>query len=475
MIPALGKGPVHLLGVGGTAMASLAGLLTETGVEVTGSDQGVYPPMSDLLTSIGVSVRTPYHPDNVPRGCTLVVVGNAISRGNAELEAVLARRLPYVSMSEVVKELLLRERLPVVVAGTHGKTTTTSLTAWLLASAGLDPGFLVGGIPLNFDRSYRIGHGAPFVIEGDEYDTAYFDKGPKFMHYLPHVAILGNVEFDHADIYGGLDDVERVFGWLVNLVPENGLLVLGSESRSAVSVARASRAPVTTFSVTSDADWTVEVVSCGEPGTRFRVKRHGETSFECEAPLWGDASLRNMLAAVAAASQLGAEPAALAEALPRFRGVKRRLEVLGVVRGVTVVDDFAHHPTAVSETIRAARRRYPGRRLWAVFEPRSFTSRSRVFQSEMAEAFRSADVVVISEVFSSARLAQEEELSEERLVSDLRDAGVSAEFIPTPDEITRFIAERAADGDVVLVMSNGGFGGLHEKLLLALGAGTEPG
>ncbi len=448
-------------------MAALAGLLKERGFQVTGSDNDCYPPMSTLLAELGIEVRSPYSPANVPQGVDLVVVGNALSRGNPELEAILERRLPYVSMPEVLKDLFLRGRIPVVVAGTHGKTTTASLTAWVLESAGRDPGFLIGGVPSNFARNFRSGTGEAFVVEGDEYDTAFFDKGPKFLHYLPAVAIVGNVEFDHADIYRDADEVERAFRLLANLVPRNGLLIAGIEGERALRVAEGAICPVETFAVEGEADWTTEVLESGPEGTRFRLHRKGVEIAEASARVWGPASLRNALAASSAAHFLGCSGDEIARGLSTFSGVKRRLEVRGVAGGVTVVDDFAHHPTAIRETLLAARGRFPGAKLLSVFEPRSFTSRSRVFQKEMAEALALADEVVLAQVFSSSRLPAEEELSEEKLVSDLEAAGIEAAFVPRVDEIVARLERRARPGDVVVVMSNGSFGGLHQKLLAA--------
>ncbi len=466
MIPGMdGNSRVHLLGISGTAMASLAGLLKERGFQVTGSDDNCYPPMSTLLEELGIEVRSPYSPANLPPGVGLVVVGNALSRGNLELEEVLSRRLPFASMPEVLKELFLRGRTPVVVAGTHGKTTTSSLTAWLLSSAGRDPGFLIGGVPSNFARSFRAGTGEAFVVEGDEYDTAFFDKGPKFLHYLPAVAIVGNVEFDHADIYRDADEVERAFRLLANLVPRNGLLVAGIESERARRVAEGAMCPVESFALEGEADWMAEVLESGAAGTRFRMRRRGVQIAEASAPLWGRAALRNALAAAAAAHYLGCSGAEIARGLSTFAGVKRRLEVRGVAGGVTVVDDFAHHPTAVRETLLAARDRFSGRKLLAVFEPRSFTSRSRVFQREMAEALALADEVVLAQVFSSSRLPPEEELSEEKLVSDLEAAGIDAAFVPRVEEIVARLEKRAGPGDVIVLMSNGSFGEIHQRLL----------
>jgi UDP-N-acetylmuramate: L-alanyl-gamma-D-glutamyl-meso-diaminopimelate ligase len=456
---------IHLLGISGTAMASLAGLLEEKGYEVSGSDEHCYPPMSVLLAELGIEVLSPYDPSNLPKDPDLVVVGNALSRGNPELEAVLERRLDYASMPETLKDLFLRDRYPVVVAGTHGKTTTTALVSWLLEAAGRNPGFLIGGVAANFRRSFRVGTGEPFVVEGDEYDTAYFDKGPKFLHYLPRVAVVGNVEFDHADIYRDVEEVERAFRLFVNLVPRNGLLVAGVESERVRKLVRGAPSPVTTFAAEGEADWTTEVLSSGPEGTSFRIKKEGALFAELEAPFWGRAALRNVLAAAASAHHCGASAQEIVNGLETFRGVRRRLEVRGSARGVTVVDDFAHHPTAIRETVLAAREKFPGGRLLAVFEPRSFTSRSRVFQKEMAEALSHADEVVVARVFSSSRLAPEEELSEETLVADLKAKGTEAAFLPEVSEIVDLLAARCRPGDVVLAMSNGSFDGLHQKLL----------
>lgn len=459
---------IHLLGISGTAMGSLAGLLQERGFEVSGSDQHCYPPMSVLLEELGIDVRSPYDPSNLPEDPALVVVGNALSRGNAELEAVLERRLRYASMPETLEELFLRDRDPVVVAGTHGKTTTSSLVAWLLEAAGREPGFLIGGVAANFGRSFRAGTGAPFVVEGDEYDTAYFDKGPKFLHYLPRVAVVANVEFDHADIYRDLQEIERAFSLFVNLVPRNGLLVAGVESDIVRKLANAAPCPVATFSVEGEADWTAKVLKSRPEGTSFRIRKAGKLFAELEAPFWGRASLRNVLAAVGTAAGCGVSAEDVVKGLESFRGVRRRLEVRGSARGVTVVDDFAHHPTAIRETILAARERFPDGRLVAVFEPRSFTSRSRVFQKEMADALSHADEVVVARVFSSARLPAEEELSEETLVADLQAKGIEASFLPEVGLIIERLVARCRPGDVVLAMSNGNFDGLHQKLLASL-------
>jgi UDP-N-acetylmuramate: L-alanyl-gamma-D-glutamyl-meso-diaminopimelate ligase len=449
-------------------MASLAGMLKEKGFTVSGSDQNVYPPMSDMLAELEIEVRSPYSVENLPPDADLVIVGNALSRGNPELEEVLDRNLPYASMAEVVKEVFIRGKRSVVVAGTHGKTTSTSLVAWVLDRAGTRPGFLVGGIPKNFGSSYRIGDGDIFVIEGDEYDTAYFDKGPKFLHYLPEVVVLGNVEYDHADIYSDLNAITVAFERLVNLIPRRGLLVVGAESATAEKIAGKARCGVETFSATGSATWRVRDVESVEAGRRFTIIHEGLDYAAAEGPFWGRAAIGNALAAVAVGHWFDLSASEIAEGIRGFQGVRRRLEIFGNYRGITVVDDFAHHPTAIRETIRASRLRWPGRRLWAVFEPRSFTARSTTFQKEMPDALREADRVVLAAVFSSARLPREQELSEERVIDDLRQRGVEAWFCPTVDRIVAHLVTHIAEGDVVLVMSNGDFGGLHQKLMKAL-------
>jgi UDP-N-acetylmuramate: L-alanyl-gamma-D-glutamyl-meso-diaminopimelate ligase len=469
VIPALGRGRIHLLGVCGTGMASLAGMLKEKGFAVSGSDQNVYPPMSDMLAELGIEVRSPYSAENLPSDADLIVVGNALSRGNPELEEVLDRGMPYASMAEVVKEVFIRGKRSVVVAGTHGKTTTTSLVAWILERGGTHPGFLVGGIPKNFSTSYRVGEGGIFVIEGDEYDTAYFDKGPKFLHYLPEVVVLGNVEYDHADIYSDMTAVTVAFERLVNLIPRRGLLIVGAESPAAKEIAVKARCRVESFSVTGSATWRIGDVESTEVGQRFTVVHDGLVYGVMEGPFWGRAAVRNALAAVAVGHWFGLGSREIAAGMRSFQGVRRRLEVLAGDPSVTVVDDFAHHPTAIRETLHASRLRWPGRRLWAVFEPRSYTARSKTFQHEMPDALQEADRVVLAAVYSSARLPREQELSVEKVVDDLRQRGLAAWFFPTVDEIVAHLASHVVEGDVVLIMSNGDFGGLHQKLLYTLG------
>ena len=458
---------VHLIGVCGTGMATLAALLKHRGYVVSGSDEHVYPPMSDFLLAEGIAVLEGYRPEHVEGATDLVVVGNAISRGNAELEAVLDRHLRYTSLPEAIRDHWLWDAQSIVIAGTHGKTTTTALAGWLLTAAGADPTVLLGGIARNFGTdgaSYRIGHGSAFVIEGDEYDSAYFDKTAKFLKYLPEIAVVNNIEFDHADIYADLDAVRLAFTRLVNLVPRNGLTLLGADSADAAALRPLARSRVQTFGLSHGSDVrAVDVTG----STTFRVVQGSRDLGVFSMPLLGDHNVRNALAAIAIGLDLALDVEVLRRALAEFKGVKRRLEVAGEARGVTIYDDFAHHPTAVAETLRAVRRASPGRRIWALFEPRSASSCRRVFQDDFARAFSGADEVVLASVFRSS-LPTDERLSEDRLVADLVSAGVAARHLPTVETIVDAVAAEARSGDIVVIMSNGGFGGIHGRLLDAL-------
>jgi UDP-N-acetylmuramate: L-alanyl-gamma-D-glutamyl-meso-diaminopimelate ligase len=468
---------IHLIGVCGTAMATLAALLKGRGYDVQGSDQQVYPPMSDFLVAEGIRTFSGYSADNITSDIDLVVVGNAISRGNPELETVLERKQRYCSLPEAIRDHFLWGARSVVLSGTHGKTTTTSLTGWLLTHGGLDPSMLVGGIALNFGKadvtgpsqgsSYRVGQGRDFVIEGDEYDSAFFDKTAKFLKYLPDIAVINNIEFDHADIYADLDAVLVAFRRLVRLVPRNGLLLIGADSPHAKALVPTAVSPVETFGLDELATWRASAIDHRDGLTRFDVLREGRPFGRFESPLLGVHNVRNALAAIAVGTRVGIAPETLVDGLRQFKGIKRRLETVGVAKGVTVLDDFAHHPTAVHETLSALRTGYPGRRLWAVFEPRSASSCRRVFQADFAKAFGAADEVVLAAVFRSS-LPEAERLSAEQLVDDLSRQGRHARHIPEIDDIVSTIVRERRDGDVVVLMSNGGFGGIHGRLLQAL-------
>ncbi|HEX9940278.1 MAG TPA: UDP-N-acetylmuramate:L-alanyl-gamma-D-glutamyl-meso-diaminopimelate ligase [Longimicrobium sp.] len=468
----------HLIGIAGTAMASLAGLLRAAGHRVTGSDENVYPPMSDQLREMGIEYAVGYRPENLSPVPDRVIVGNAISRGNAELEAVLDQRIPYTSAAGTVKEEFLRTRKPLAVAGTHGKTTTTSLLAWALECAGLNPSFLIGGVAENFGTNHRLTDSEWFVIEADEYDTAYFDKGPKMWHYLPYVGLVNNIEFDHADIYRDEEAYRFAFSRFINLVPRNGALVAGWDSPITRELAPKAFSPVESFaygdpSVAGEGHpvWTAGAVEFGPEGTRFTVERAGERWGDVVTPLTGAFNVRNCLAVIATAEFIGADRDGVREGLRTFRSVKRRMEVRGEARGVTVIDDFAHHPTAVRETIDAVRQRYGGRPLVAIFEPRSYTAQRREFQDPYQRAFAGADQIVLAGLFHPERYTAETALNPNEMVDHLRGLGKEAWFIPQPDDIVAHLAPRLTNGEVVLVMSNGGFGGIHEKLLAALDGG----
>jgi UDP-N-acetylmuramate: L-alanyl-gamma-D-glutamyl-meso-diaminopimelate ligase len=466
---------IHLIGVCGTAMATLAAMLKRKGFEVRGSDQDVYPPMSDFLAAEGVPTLVGYKAEHITGDLDLVVVGNAISRGNAELEEVLDRKIRYCSLPEAIREHFLWGARSIVIAGTHGKTTTTSLTGWLLTHGGVDPSVLVGGIARNLGpqgSSYRIGHGRDFVIEGDEYDSAFFDKTAKFLKYLPDIAVINNVEFDHADIYADFDAVMLAFRRLVNLVPRRGLLLVGADSPGARALTDAARARVQTFGMRDDVDWQAHGIEAVGDITRFHVRRSGSHFGTFELPLVGAYNVRNALAAMAVATEVGINSERIGEGLRLFEGVKRRLEVVGTADGVVVYDDFAHHPTAVAETIAGVRASNPTARIWAVFEPRSASSCRRIFQNDFARAFGGADEVLIAPVFRS-KLAESERLSTPQLVRDLNDQGQRAREASI-DDIIHAIAREHRPGDLVLLMSNGGFGGIHQKLLQALSASSVP-
>jgi UDP-N-acetylmuramate: L-alanyl-gamma-D-glutamyl-meso-diaminopimelate ligase len=463
---------IHLSAIAGTAMASLAGLLREAGHEVTGSDQDIYPPMSTQLAELGIPVRSPYDEKNVPADADLVVIGNALSRGNPEVEIVLDRKQRMISMPALLSDLFIRGRTSLVVAGTHGKTTTTSLLAYVLQRAGKDPSFLIGGVPKDFERSYRLGKGPFFVVEGDEYDCAFFDKRPKFLHYLPDVAVIGNIEYDHADIYPDLAAVQRAFVHLMNIVPRRGLVVAGLETPALRELLPRAHSRVETFGLGEGADWRAVDVRVEGGGWTFRLLRGGRDLGPFALGLGGEHNLRNALAAIAAANAVGVPPEASRDAIASFGGVKRRLEVRGTSRGVTVFDDFAHHPTAVRETLRALRASAPAGpgRLVAVFEPRSYTSRTRVFQEDFARAFQDADQVIVSAAHLPGKVPESQRISERELVRAIAELGRDARFVASVDEIVAGLAAGLREGDRVVVLSNGGFGGIHEKLLEALAA-----
>lgn len=455
---------VHLIGICGTAMASLAGLLRERGYRVTGSDAAAYPPMSDFLAALGIPVAEPYSEANLEPRPDLIIVGNAISRGNPEIEAALDARIPLRSLPQMLYDEFLVNAEPVVVAGTHGKTTTTSMLSWIFEVAGRSPSFLIGGIAENFGGSFRLGSGRQFIIEGDEYDTAFFDKGPKFLHYFPDSTILTSVEFDHGDIYRDLDAVKTSFIRLVNLVPRNGRIIAWDGHPNVTECLRTARCTVERYGFAADSAWRIANVRYQPERTLWTVFRQGQPWAELEFALAGEYNVLNATAAAAMAAGYGIEPEQVAEALHSFRSVKRRLEVKAEVNGVTVIDDFAHHPTAIAETLKALRARYPGRRLWAVIEPRSNTLARNIFQQELTRSLALADQIVIASVYRAARYADSERLDVDELVAELRAQSKPAIHLEDADAIVADIAAQLRPGDVVAILSNGGFGGIYEKL-----------
>jgi UDP-N-acetylmuramate: L-alanyl-gamma-D-glutamyl-meso-diaminopimelate ligase len=460
---------IHLIGICGTAMATLAALLKSRGFDVRGSDQNVYPPMSDFLQQQGITTLQGYRPEHISSDLDMVVVGNAISRGNPELEEVLDRKIRYCSLPEAVRDHFLWGARSIVIAGTHGKTTTTSLTGWLLTHGGADPNVFIGGIAENFDSSYRVGGGREFVIEGDEYDSAFFDKTAKFLKYLPDIAVVNNIEFDHADIYSDLDAIRLAFERFVNLVPRRGLLLLGADNADALALRERARCRVETFGLSDGADWQAHDLAVSATSTAFAVWRGGKPAGNFEVPLLGAYNVRNALAAIAVGSAVGLDIDTLAAGLRQFKGVRRRMQHRGMAAGVTVYDDFAHHPTAIEETLAGVRSAFPDRRIWAIFEPRSATSCRRVFQADFVRALSGADRVVLPAVFRST-LPEDQRLSAEQIIDELRQKGVDARYIPAVDDIVRTVAHDTRAGDLVVVMSNGGFDDIHQKLLTALEA-----
>jgi UDP-N-acetylmuramate: L-alanyl-gamma-D-glutamyl-meso-diaminopimelate ligase len=456
---------IHLMGICGTGMGTLAAMLQEAGYRVRGSDQNVYPPMSTFLALKGIHLIQGYRPENLQPPPDLVVVGNVIRRDNPEAQAVLHAGLPYCSMPQALGRFFLNSAQSLVVAGTHGKTTTSALLTWIFTVAGLDPGCLVGGIMINFGQSHRLGHGPYFVVEGDEYDTAFFDKGPKFLHYQPWAVVLTSVEFDHADIFPNLEAVENAFRRLVAIIPAGGLLVVNADDARASRLSREARCRIITYGLRKPAEFQAVDAEYAVGATRFRVQ--GPKGFEAPliSPLAGAHNLSNALGLIALARELGVGADSIQQALMTFRSVRRRQEVRGEPGGITVIDDFAHHPTAVQVTIEALRPFYGGRRLWAIFEPRTNSSRRKVFQDQYVGAFDAADIVLIKEPPDMERIAPEERLSARKLVEDIAARGKEVHHFPDVESMLRFILPRVRPRDVLLIMSNGSFDKLHDKLL----------
>ena len=445
-------------------MASVAAALKERGFAITGSDQGIYPPMSTFLEERGIEAR-PFDEANLAHKPDLVVIGNAISRGNPEAEYALEHKLAYCALPELLKHQFLRGKRSLVVCGTHGKTTTASLLAWLLEHNGLNPSFLIGGIPNNLGQGARFTDSEWCVLEGDEYDTAFFDKRSKFVHYLPEAVVINNLEFDHADIFGSLAEIQTSFQRLINIIPRNGLLLANGDEPNLLPLTGVGHCPVRHFGLGNDCDAQADQLLFSESGSTFRLG-----SAEFRIPMIGELNVRNALAALLMARYAGLSDEQIQAGFDTFEGIRRRMEIRGEVNGVTVIDDFAHHPTAIRETLKALGRRFPERRVWAIFEPRSNTTRRNHFQLELAEALRLAKRVVVAEVARLEQVPPEERLNPAQLMADIRAAGVEADYLPTADEIVAHVASQVRSGAILCVLSNGGFDNIHQKLLDALEA-----
>lgn len=464
---------IHLIAICGTGMAALAGMLKERGYEVSGSDENIYPPMSTFLEARGIPVVSPFAAKNLQPPPDLVVVGNAMSRGNPEVEHVLNEQLRYVSLPELLREYFIRGKYSCVVAGTHGKTTTSSLLAWSLHNAGWEPSFFIGGIPENFGQGYRLGSGRHFVLEGDEYDTAFFDKRAKFLHYLPNLVILNNVEFDHADIYRNLDEIQLAFQRLLNLIPANGFLIANQDDAIVRTLVKRAFCKVISFGTTEPADWRAVDIRTREQGVEFAVVRAGATLTRAYLPLAGEHNVKNALAVLAAGEVLGLPLEQRLAALASFRGVQRRLQLRWDDGQHLVFDDFAHHPTAVKATLAGLRQRFPERRLWAVFEPRTATTKRKVFEQDYIAAFAAADHVVFAPMHRVDKVPEAERLSLPAVIEGIRAQGIPVDLVPAGSEMANFIARQLQTGDVVLFMSNGDFGGTPALLASRLMSAAE--
>jgi UDP-N-acetylmuramate: L-alanyl-gamma-D-glutamyl-meso-diaminopimelate ligase len=451
---------IHFIGICGTAMGSTAVALRALGHTISGSDSQVYPPMSDVLRNAGITVTEGYKPENLPTNADFYVVGNAISRGNPELEALLEKKLPYVSMAELLKQQVIQGKRSFVVSGTHGKTTTTTMLAWLFEHAGKNPGFMIGGVPENFESGARFSHSDFFVIEGDEYDTAYFDKRSKFLHYLPECAIVNNIEFDHADIFPDIDAILLSFQRFLNTVPRNGLVLVNGDDANCLSLRAKCPAPLKTVGLGPTCDFRIEITGTTPESTKFTI--NGDAF---EVPMIGEFNARNAAMCVCAGRFGGLSDDEICAGLMSFRGIRRRQQERGSAHGITVIDDFGHHPTAIRETLRGLRQRYNGRRLWALFEPRSNTSRRNVLQNELIDALTEADASVIAAVANPEKVAADQRLDVAKVAASVTARGKPCWFEANTDAIVSRLKTESRNGDVIVVFSNGGFDGIHDKLL----------
>ncbi|UCF58131.1 MAG: UDP-N-acetylmuramate:L-alanyl-gamma-D-glutamyl-meso-diaminopimelate ligase [Deltaproteobacteria bacterium] len=456
---------IHLMGICGAGMASLAGILKQEGCHVTGSDQNIYPPMSDFLEGLSIPILEGYSPKNLNPIPDLVIVGNVITKYNPEAIELSRLNIPYLSLPQALRRFAMEDKRSIVVCGTHGKTTTSALAAWILQKGGMDPGFMVGGIPNNFPRNFKLGKGPFFVIEGDEYDTAFFDKGPKFLHYNPWITILTSIEFDHADIYRDLNHVIEIFRKLINLIPPDGLLIANGDDPVINTESREAKCPVITYGFGEDVQWRATDLSLQEDQTQLRILKQGKEYMKLFTPLYGRYNISNLLSTVALSDFLNIDHTILLEAMKGFKGIRRRQEVKGEKRGVSVLDDFAHHPTAVRETIQAVKEKYKSRRVIAVFEPRSNSSRRNIFQEKYAVSFDLADLILIPEPPLMEKIPPAERFSSIKLVEDLKKRGLKAFYCPDTNHLLNEILRQIREGDIILIMSNGPFDNLPQRVM----------
>jgi len=456
---------IHLMGICGVGMSSLAGMLQEKGYTITGSDHNIYPPISTFLESLSIPVKKGYSPQNLHPLPDLVIVGNVITRNNPESEELLKLNIPYLSMPQALKKFAMNTKKSIVIAGTHGKTTVSALTAWILEVAGMNPSFMIGGIAKNFNRNFKLSDGPYFVIEGDEYDTAFFDKGPKFLHYNPYLAAITSIEFDHADIYKGIEEINNSFTRFIEIVPKEGTVCVNSDDPRVLDVIKGAQCPILSFAMQSDADFTVGDVTSQDGKTGFTIFKKNMEFARVTTDLFGNYNISNILAATAISSLIGIPNETIVRAIGTFKGVKRRLEVLGEYNDVMVIDDFAHHPTAVSETIKAVKSHYGNRRLVAVFEPRSNSSRRNIFQNAYADSFTDADLVILPEPPMMDKIPLNERFSSPKLIADLKKRDIEAHYFPDNDDLLDGLLAHIKPGDAILIMSNGAFDNIQGRLV----------
>lgn len=459
---------IHLMGICGTAMASLAGLLKDRGFKITGSDTNPYPPMSTQLEGLGISIMKGYKAANLSPKPDFVIVGNVISANNEEAQELMKLGIPYSSLPKAMGEFIIADKECINISGTHGKTTTTSLMTWVAEVCGEKPGFLIGGIPKNFSQSFKNPEKKYFIIEGDEYDTAFFDKVPKFTHYKPRHVVLTSVEFDHADIYKDLDAVKVAFRTLIRITPADGTLIACADDANVMEILKESKCKNTFTYGLKGGDFKTTILGESAAGIEFKVEFKGEVLGPYLVQMSGEYNILNATAVVAMSKCLGFDPVKVQEALKSFEGVKRRQEILGEPKGILVIEDFAHHPTAVRETVKGIQSKYPGRKVFSVFEPRSATSRRKVFQQDYVKAFKGSHEVMLAEAFDQSKISSDDRFSSEELINDLRGSGVTADVFNSSDSIVSALKSRAHKGDVILIMSNGGFDGIYTKLMKAL-------